>query len=236
MRRPQKELRGGATFFPVLFNFTQEQLAGIGAVAMTFNAAEKLIDDLVRIGWQLKFDANEIITRIGGIDGKYELVKHAAKVWGMPADLQEALQSIFSKTDFQELKSLRDSIVHARIVDADRAVGVHLQRQNKRAEILLSAEALSGVARRLEIIANELEAIKQAYGIHIDLKFHGASWPQQDKERLEGVLRDSMTQYQRHRTNRKTLPPLPEFPEGPEPSELWAKLLDGRSDQSEPTA
>jgi len=239
MKRPQPhEKSPGAHFFPVLFNFSNEQLAGIGAVAVTYNAAEELIDDLVWTGWRLRFDPKEILTRIGGIDGKYALIKHAAKVWGMPDDITNALEETFSDNNFGLYKSYRDGVIHARIQDADTAVGWVVERRNKRKEVLLSTDALNGLAARLECITNELEALKWAYRIWIvRMEEGGDACP--DKEPLEEEYRDAMTLYRKHLSHRQSLPPLPEFPEAPSTQTVWDRLAAyraarARSDREEP--
>lgn len=118
MKRNVPNFRSGKRFGLALMNFTKEQLAGIGGVAVAYYAVEELVDDMVRIGWRLDFDPKEILARIGGIDGKFHLIKHAAKVWEMPEDLREALGAIFSDAEFGLYRKWRDGVIHARPRDA----------------------------------------------------------------------------------------------------------------------
>jgi hypothetical protein len=235
MKRPAPKPRPGKRFSLALMNFSQAQLAGIGKVSITFNAAEELIDDLVRIGWRLDFDPKEILTRIGGIDGKYHLIKHAAKVWNMPREMQEALETTFGEADFRLLKKYRDGVIHARPWDAENAVGVVVERQNRRAEVLLSVEALEGLAQRLEVMWLELRELKLAYRALRD-KVLDYEEPDQHKEQLAAEYQGAMARFRLHRSQRLSLPPLPEFPEPLTQEEMWEGLKSGRSDPQEPTS
>jgi hypothetical protein len=223
MKRTAPKPRPGKRYRLPLMNFSSDQLAGIGKVAVTYNVAEEFIDDLVRIGWRIPFDAKEILTRIGGIDGKYALIKHAAKVWHMPPEMQEALETVFSDADFNLLKKYRDGVIHARPWDAENAVGVFVERRNRRVEILLSAEALNGLAARLELIGLELRELKDAYREFRDKEL-GYKESDQYREQREPAYQDAMTQCRLYRSERLSLPPLPEFPEPLSQDEMMAAI------------
>jgi hypothetical protein len=231
MKQLAPKPRPGKRYGLALLNFTDEQLVGIGKVAVTYNVAEELIDDLTRIGWRLDFDAKEVLTRIGGIDGKIHLIKHAATVWGMPPEMSEALSFSLGKNGFETLKKYRDGVIHARPWDAKNAVGVFVERQNRRVEVLLSAEALNGLATRLDVLWLELRALKEAY-LPLRNKAVESKASARRREQLEAEYQAAMAQYQSYRSQRLSLPPLPEFPEPLTQDELLEALrLDQRDRQ-----
>lgn len=232
MKRKPQYPRSGASFRPILMNFSQEQLAGIGAVAMAYNAGEEIIDEFVRIGFRMKLAPKEILTRIGGIDGKIHLAKYAAQ--GMPDDIREALSFSLGENGYSLLKKYRDGVIHARIFDKAKALGTVVERRNREAEMLLTPEALSGLASRLELLADELDDLKHAYLDQVsltDLRFENCEDDDPRKTKYEEWYQTSMAQYQLRRSQRLSLPSLPEFAEGTQGSKPPAEQ---QGDQSNP--
>jgi hypothetical protein len=233
MKRTPPEIDYGMSRVPVLLNFSKDQLAGIGAVAMAYNAAEKPINDMVRIGWRITFDADELLTRIGGVDGKIHLVKHAARAVGMWPELQAALAQSLGASGFEQLKKYRDGVIHARMWDYTRAVGLVVERRARVSQVLLSVPALTGLAARLECMTSELEALRTAYREFI---FKMDAENDQQRELCEAEFRAAMARYEQHLNQRLSLPPLPKFPEEPPASRNWDALLEGQPDASDTDA
>lgn len=79
MKRKAPRAMAGARYRDVLRNFTDEQLRGIGTVAMTFNDAQRSLQEL--LGPCLRWPAHyEIVaSRVNGMEGIAAIIRAAAK-------------------------------------------------------------------------------------------------------------------------------------------------------------
>jgi hypothetical protein len=79
LKRKSPDRRVGAYYLPILDNFSAEQLAGIGAVAMTFNDAERALHELLAPCLRCTTHYEIVASRINGMDGIAAIVRAAAK-------------------------------------------------------------------------------------------------------------------------------------------------------------
>jgi hypothetical protein len=196
-------------------DFSPEQLQGIGSVAVTYNAAEGLIDRMLSSTVGLSDTLrNHLGSRINGVVGKIELIKLGADVIGASAPLKTAITETLGEGGFQLLKRYRDAVIHARSLDSELAIGYVVERRGQQSEVLLSAAALRELTWRLELIRREMFEIEHA--LHVTRVLKTALDPDDPKrESYERVVQECCSQAQEHRNTRLSLPPLPGFPEEP---------------------
>ena len=126
-------------------NLSIDQLAYIGAVAMLFNDLETEIDGMCAMCLATNIQPNEVLSRINGLEGKVEIIKHAAKQSGFNETEMEILcQTLGRGGGFLELKGFRDAVVHADI-DMTTALPNCAQR-GKYGDVLLAIDCLKGLA------------------------------------------------------------------------------------------
>lgn len=196
----------------ILQDVPQAQLAGIGAIALSYNYAENTINRMLflAIGMPIAL-YRDVISRINGIDGKIEIVKRGAKErLCLSPDIQEFISVTLGDGGFKLLKKYRDAVIHARIVNRVTGVGELMESRGKHSEVLLSKAALMGLYQRLEAIRDELAALYML----MDCKY----WIVDDPAEPETAQRESeIPKYfalaQENRQKRLSLPPLPEFPD-----------------------
>jgi hypothetical protein len=213
-------------------DLSTEQLAGIGAVAVAYNYAETMIDQMM----VLALNVPEIIashinphitSRINGVDGKIAIVKLCAEHLGLAEDIRLSMAEARGTCGFGVLKGYRDAVIHARVLDSNLQLGERLERQGRRHEVLLSAVALEGLFQRLD----ELKVELAGYAIILTL----VHWINELRERdpadpeiarSQQDIREYYAQALEHRTARLSLPPLPEFPEQPAVLQLRFRAED----------
>src|SRR5690348_11648845 len=111
-------------------NLSMEQLAGIGSVAVSYNRAETAVDRVLSLALDLPVELHqEVLTRINGTEGKITIIKKAAKAIGLPEGLLFPIADTLGENGFAKLKSYRDGIIHARVVDADLGIGEVMERR-----------------------------------------------------------------------------------------------------------
>lgn len=217
MKRPRSKRPvkyGSGTFEQ---DFSKDQLAGVGMVALMFNHAERIIDGLFHSAVQLHTRFYPHVTsRINGIDGKIEIIHVGLRHMGFDAELRNEIQECLGKGAFGHAKSLRDAVVHARILDSELQIGETAPRQGKTYEILLKPAALWALAHYIASIGAEIASTGALVDSYLNL-VRGHDGP--DKEQLEAKFRECFAQRRSHRMYRLSLPQLPEFPEGPEETE-----------------
>lgn len=193
-------------------NLSTDQLAYIGAIAMLYNDAEDVVDDLCGAGLHIPIRDKEVLSRINGIDGKIELIKLCAKQWGFDAAEQAFLASSLGDAGFKQLKKWRDAVVHARLLDRETSIARVYERRGAVAEVLLSLDALKGLFARLDLMKVELYALTVVTDVRSKLIRDGDRLEPEHKERLEREDREWWVRARSHQTQRLSLPPMPEFP------------------------
>ena len=137
MKRPatdRKPKRSG----DVRKDLTENQLAWIGSVALSYNEAETIVDLLLDICLSLGNLSHDVIGRINGIEGKVELAKLAVKQLAAPEEALRLLQETLGEGGFLLLKKNRYRIIHARIIDAAAGIAKSPARRGAFEEILLT--------------------------------------------------------------------------------------------------
>jgi hypothetical protein len=139
MKRPFKPTANyQASLGIVEFDFTKDQLAGIGHVAMAYNEVEERIYNLFGTATELSGRMlPEVFARIGGIDGVIAIIIHGAEKAGLSNSEMEALRETLGEGAFGKYKKCRDAVVHARSFNAPAGVGVRIERRARIQEVLI---------------------------------------------------------------------------------------------------
>jgi hypothetical protein len=214
MKRSKFQQATGVRYGLARANLSAEQLALVGAVALTYNDVEQLINETTGTAIGVAFDPHQVVSRINGIDGKIAILKEAATHWEFSAEERKALADTLGNEGFALLKKYRDATVHARIFDAETSIGQNYERRGGRSEVLLTKAALEGLVVRLEHLWLEVFELQTIFALRDGLKRGVGGDPY--KERLLAELQVAMTRYQLSHCLRLALVPLPEFPEAPD--------------------
>lgn len=249
MRRPITSRKGKRTG-DIRKDLSDAQLAGIGSIALAYNEAEALIDILVSLVLGLLTNtANEVTSRINGIDGKIELAKIGMRELGADENTIGLLGQSLGDAGFKEYKKYRDAVIHARILHAPSGIALSPAKRGKLDEVLLTVDALNGLYNRLTLVRLELiEACNVAIRLFSERRWapvraiamQAATPPLEralglfdpPKRQYEQEIQEALSRYLQHQKRRLSLPPLPQFPEeSPIPP-----VTGQASRQSEPSA
>ncbi len=197
----------------------EKQLATLGAMALAFNEAEAALDRLFFTVTDLTDALQlEVSTRIGGLDGKVEIVKKGAAQFFTDTELLH-LQELLGAGVFGNLKDYRDGVIHARHLNPATGVGTKVDRRAQVFDYLVKENALNAAYDLLVAVRKELdESVILVQGIKA-LNVLAGDDP--NREQLEAKLKASRSQFQLYQSERLGLPPLPEFP-----SELELRKAD----------
>ena len=153
------------------------------------------------------------------MDGKIDLLKLAAADVNLPCELRSDLAE--SLGYFGTLKTYRDGVIHARVLDAVLGIGEVVERRARHSEVLLTTDALNSLYNHLNAVAFELAdwiliwyQIRQLLNCEAD---------DPAREQFAEALLSACSQYRSHQTQRQSLPPLPKFPSESEMQEAWDK-------------
>jgi hypothetical protein len=194
-------------------------LAGIGAVAMAFNECESVIDALLIVGLGIPPELFEVLTQMGGLDVKVDIVKKAA-VRELRFDVASFGAVMSALDELLEYKRHRDAIVHARLTDRKSGIGHVFKRGGKAYEVLLTAQALNALYQRLWSLKKDLDTISVTFdmrGYYLALdrakemikKREGTP----DGRHLVQDVAKTLALVQENQKKRQSLPPLPDFPD-----------------------
>jgi hypothetical protein len=210
-------------------DLTQEQLAGIGSIALAYNEVEMTINALVGLSCGILTKvANEVTSRINGIDGKIEIIKAGLREYILGEEFFSMIGEAFGENGFKSYKKYRDAVIHARILDAPLAIALSPPKRGKTEEVLLSVDALDGLYNRLVILRLELNEICMiAICLFSDrhlmsvMRAVRAGFPAPEhisdlpRRQFAQEIQENLSRCQAHQKRRLSLPPLPEFPEEP---------------------
>jgi hypothetical protein len=205
----------------ILTDIPQAQLAGIGAVALSYNYAENTVNRMMFLCMGIPIGMyRDVVTRINGVDGKIEIVKRGAKEQlNLPCEIVEFISVTLGDGHFKLLKKYRDAVIHARIVNKVTGVGELLESRGRHTEVLLTKDALMGLYKRLKEIRMELACLLMV----MDAKH----WINQfrdpndlDKAKHEEQIPAYFALARQYRDQRLALSPLPEFPDAVQLHEL----------------
>ena len=142
-------------------DLSKEQLAGIAAAALAYNEIELALDDIfygmTGISDEMQL---QISTRLN-IASKVEIIKLGIASLGLKADDLQELLDVLGENVFFKLKGIRNSIVHARVVNASVGIGLTVEKQAKIKEVLLNAPALELFYRHLIALRDELTSAQK---------------------------------------------------------------------------
>ena len=221
MKRNSPDKRAGMSFRRLRANFSDEQLQGIGWVAMSFNAAEREFHNL--IGPCLRFPSHSeiVASRISGMDGIAAIIRAGAKnLIRLDKARVDAAKKLWRDLDltldaFLQAKGLRDAVIHANIFDVDKAIGTQYGRQEARRDVLLTTEALTWLSDTCLILHEELEDWRKVLEAGSTLFAHARASDEVRAPFVQAVI-DATAPALAHRTRRQSLGPMPKFP--PEPT------------------
>jgi hypothetical protein len=188
----------------------EAQLAAIGAMALAFNEVEAAIDRLFFVVTDLAEPLQlEISTRIGGLDGKVQVIPKGAALFLEREDLGQ-LQELLGKGVFGTLKDYRDGVIHARHIDVKTGIGTKVARRAQVFDYWLKEPSLNAAYKILVVVGKELDegvtlfasskALKQIQGDDPNIKS------------LESKVSESRHRFQGYRKERQGLPQIPKFP------------------------
>jgi hypothetical protein len=194
---------------PIGTNFTKDQLASIGAVAMAYNEAEQSLHYLTSRCFRSPFRPEHITSRINGSEGLVAIVREAALALRLPDDTNEVV--IRALEAFMELKNYRDAVIHAKMANSLFGIGeTQVKRGSRPDDVLLTVAALDNLYNRLSILDFELFLLEH---IMMDaMVLNDISSPDDPKKQLlEQSIRAGTVQCQDHQRSRLALPPFPKF-------------------------
>lgn len=190
------------------------KLALIGAICLEWNFIEDIVDDAV--GWAAYIELDmrdDVVSRISGLDGKFEIIKKGARL--VPLFNEEQCNLIAATIgSIAEHKKYRDAVIHARLFNPDSDIAGTTKRKGKSYEVLISEDALRALYDRLRILSDEIIAVwRLLEGFNfVALDFESGDYDL-DKLLASPELRDGFAQLQQHQNRRLSLPPLPRFPD-----------------------
>jgi len=216
MKRPQPRdaipIRGENDIKKV---YTQEQLAEIGAIALTWNVIEINIDFVLLTALSYPISVwVEIAKSIGSLDRKIAILRlYTERNSILTDEAKRALKDSFDA--ILELKDYRNLIVHSVPFNVDQGIASVMGKSAKATQVLITNEALQGLQARIQLLLAEIP--------HVDLllrlgDYQGAKAVYRTLTDPAGIRRTrdvplQMANLIQQQNKRKALPPLPEFPD-----------------------
>jgi hypothetical protein len=192
-------------------DFTKSQLAAFGAATLAYNILEDQIDALLFIVTRIPdWLFADVSSRIHGLDGKIAIIQNAVQRTGLVPDDLKALQEAIAL--FGQFKTIRDGMIHARIINASIGIGrVAKQRGKSPYEILLSAEALNIFYDHIVALEKEFSSGGSLLNTSITLSLLAANDP--NRAQFEEALRVHQSLFRENHKHRRSLKRLPKFPD-----------------------
>jgi len=209
---------------------SKDQLAAIATVMLAYNEVESEIDELFYLQSDIYDHVKlEISSRLL-VDSKLEIIKKTLEsAQGIEDEDRVEITFILGENCFIRLKSIRNSIVHARVVNASVGIGLNVEKKAKIKEVLLNLPALDALYRHLLNLRNELRAAHELiYSESIISLMKANKAPGPDIERFEATKSEWTVPFRNLRDARLSLPPLPEFPSESEIREAEARWFQER--------
>lgn len=214
LKRRAKRSTVGIRSADIKKDFTNRQLASIGAVTLAWNEVESSLVYAFRNALGLPNTVAMQIAKRTSIEKQIENLKRlASDKTRLPQNLEEPIKSTLGK--IREYKKYRDGIVHSRSYHAEKGVGVMLDYEGASHQVLLTEEALCAFYEALVILAKEAEAMNALFGTFGQMPVIREN-PDKDRAHSEQVMRDWTEKLAQAQTDRQSLQPLPEFPDLPE--------------------
>ena len=157
MLRPAPKSRSGSSQQDVKKDFSNDQLARIGAVVMVWNELEFMLDCALYSGEELPAKCLEDDLPKRRLDEKVKQVGWAAEKWGLPDSFIASIRA--SAKAFSILKDCRNAVVHSRIYDSQTAICNRIKRSGEIEEVLLTIEALNWLYEQIDILRHEIRCV-----------------------------------------------------------------------------
>lgn len=157
MIRTAPDSRSGGTTQDIRRDFSQEQLAAIGAVALAFNEVEFMVDVSIYSGEALAADCLVEDLPKAMLDQKISRLRKAKNRWQLS---ERSLTLIERSIDvFGYLKDLRNAVIHSRLFDASSAIGERITRKSETQQVLLTEAALGWLYQQLVVLRGEMRCV-----------------------------------------------------------------------------
>ncbi len=160
----------------------------------------------------------DITSRINGSEGKIGILKAAQASLGVyTPSLIEALNNTWGA--FQEHKRYRDGVIHAVVFNTSDPIAETTQRQGKKDEVLITAEALNALYDRVNLLAKEISSVSGMFAAR--QSWWRDRWDKSladARKKHQRDFRRYRAQYLRFQKKRLSQPPLPQFPVVSEPT------------------
>jgi hypothetical protein len=211
-RKPPKALPTHAdSTGDIKVDLTQEQLAAFGAAALAYNVLEDQIDALLFIVTRIPdWLFSEVSSRIHGLDGKVAIIQEAVSHSGLEANDAKAVTAAVAL--FGEFKTIRDTMIHARLINVSIGIGRGAKHRGKSPwEVLLSTPALNTFYDHIIALEKELSSAGSLLNSAITLKQIDANDP--NRSRYEEALQAHTAQFRESHNRRQSLRSLPKFPD-----------------------
>jgi hypothetical protein len=210
-------------------DLSDKQLAAFGAATLAYNILEDQIDVLLFVVTGIPEQLfPEVSSRINGLDGKIAIIQAAFERSPLAKKDTKALSEAVAF--FGEFKSIRDTLIHARLVNAAIGRG-NKQRGKSKWEVLLSADALNTLYDHLNALNDVLSAGGNLLAVALTLDATAPDDP--NRSRLEEEAQARLVQFRDSLTRQRSLKPLPKFPDE---AELAVLVSQNREAQRENAA
>jgi hypothetical protein len=172
-----------------------------------------------------------VTSPINGTDGIVAIIQGSVSALGLAAS--EIFNKTLTEHGFSYLKTLRDAVIHAKILDSSTGVGTSPGKRGKEPEeVLLDSKSLEGLYKRLVFVSQELGALKTIINCAKTIRLYQAlnATDDQRKQYNELDIRDATARCQRSQSKRLSLPPFPKFPDPPQLDQLLAEWHTSQRD------
>ncbi len=215
MKRPGPPVYPAKLVEDIKQDLTPEQLAGIGAASLAFNAAERILDKAIAVSMGLTNSTEDFtVAKIGGVDDKVKLLKIIFEDFSKKLGLDlESVSSVHNTlNELLILKDFRNGAIHVTHIDTGLNVGIVRNRDGKTSRVLLTVQALDGLYERLVYIYYELDSLCGMFALESP-KMQG--W----RATIDPMRMEAEPSYQQwlrklkdNQNRRKALPLMPEVP------------------------
>jgi len=199
--------RAFSTVFDFYRDVDGDRLKLIGAISLAWNSLENRIDFILMQALGLRPEvAIHVDSRINGMDGKVAIIKEAAKPYLSNLDDKDSLRIRKSLNAIEDLKRIRDSIIHMRVnYPAQNTVRTY-KRRGKENNVHASNESLNNAYALISQLEMEIRVIVVVMKILLEGLDFGTE--EQVLSRRERLL-EALDLHRDVQTLRESLPPPP---------------------------
>jgi hypothetical protein len=199
-------------------DYSKEQLAEIGAIAIVWNHIDDFVDWLLQICLGGPIALMWAVGRsIGSVEAKLDLLTLAASRSRILNDEARAcIGDSFSA--IKKYKTYRDRIVHSVPYNVDLGIAHSMDRKAKMHQSLVTIEALSALYERMKLLLDELPEIDLLFRLSDEegaRKVYQANPVDPIARRRDHDVSWQTAKCRERQNVRLSLPPLPFFPDEP---------------------